>query len=174
MRSFLGSFKQLSPTLPNYAVVIHQLDQLVGGKKSAEKIQWSEELEKSFKAAKDLAANPTGIVEPRPEDILHTFSDYSAQNNAVGGRLIIIRQSEKGVEELVGGFFSAVLDKRKHGWLACEGEAVGIRLVLDHFRHHIRESTNTTIHYTDSKLVSLLGKGAKGEPSPLALGSHPS
>ena len=39
MRSFLGSFKQLSSTLPNYAVVIHQLDQLVGGRKSAEKIQ---------------------------------------------------------------------------------------------------------------------------------------
>ena len=32
MRSFLRSFKQLSPTLPNYAVVIHKLDQLVGGK----------------------------------------------------------------------------------------------------------------------------------------------
>ena len=51
--------------------------------------------------------------------------------------------------ELVGQFFSAVLSKHKRKWLPLEGEAAAIRLVLDHFSHHIRESNNTTTHYTD-------------------------
>ena len=35
MRSFLGSFKQLSASLPGYAVVLHKLEQIVGGKASS-------------------------------------------------------------------------------------------------------------------------------------------
>ena len=40
----------------------------------------------------------------------------------------------------------------------CEGEACGIRLVLKHFRHHIRESNNITTHYTDSQPCVLAWK----------------
>ena len=53
-------------------------------------------------------------------------------------------------KELVGGYLNAVLSKHKCNWLPCEGEAARIRLVIDHFRQHIRESKNMTIHYTDS------------------------
>ena len=120
LRSFLGSFKQLSSSLPNYAITIHKLEQVVAGKKSADKIVWTEDLEQSFSAAKDLAAHPIGIAEPRPGDQLYTFSDYSAEHKAIGGRLVIRRKSEDGtLLELIGGFYSAVLDKHKRTWLPC-------------------------------------------------------
>ena len=114
LRSFLGSFKQLSASLPNYATTIHELEQVVGGRKSSERIVWTETLDSSFTRAKQLAANPHGIAEPRPEDQLSTYSDYSAEHRAVGGRLVIHRLREDGTyEELLGGFFNVVLDKHK-------------------------------------------------------------
>ena len=87
------------------------------------------------------------------------YSDYSAEKRAVGGRLVIHRKMPNGeVQELIGGFYSAVLNKFKKAWLPCEGEACGIRLVLEHFQNQIRESDNTTIHYTDSQPCVLAWK----------------
>ena len=83
LRSFLGSFKQLSASLPRYAVTIHKLEQVAAGKKSAERIVWTEPLTSAFEAAKLLAANPVGIAEPRPDDHLQTYSDYSADSKAM-------------------------------------------------------------------------------------------
>ena len=151
MRSFLGSFKQLSSSLPKYAETVHALEKAAAGRKSSQHIVWTEALDDSFQAAKKLASNPVGLAEPRPTDILQTYSDYSAETKAVGGRLTILGKQEDGtVIELVGGFFSAVLAKHKRKWLPCEGEACAIRLVLEHFQHHIRENNHHTIHYTDS------------------------
>ena len=39
LRSFLGSFKQLSASLPGYAVTIHKLEQAFGGRKSAKRLK---------------------------------------------------------------------------------------------------------------------------------------
>ena len=72
LRSFLGSFKQLSASLPNYAKVVHSLEQIVAGKSSAEKVNWTTDLDKSFEEAKQLAGNPQGVAEPRPQDKLST------------------------------------------------------------------------------------------------------
>ena len=106
LRSFLGSFKQLNSCLPNYAVTIHALEKTIAGRKSAERLNWTEELNNSFESAKKLASNPVGLAEPRPDDILQTYSDYSADTRAVGGRLIILRKQQDGtLKEMVGGFF---------------------------------------------------------------------
>ena len=104
LRSFLGSFKQISATLHRYAATIHTLEQVVAGRKSADKINWTDSLDNSFSEAKKLAANPYGITEPRPTDQLITYSDYSADTRAVGGRLVILRTTSKGTEEFIGGF----------------------------------------------------------------------
>ena len=162
MRSFLGSFKQLSASLPGYAKVIHSLEQLVGGRASAEKIVWTEALRTAFIEAKALARHPKGIAEPRPQDQLYTYSDYSADSRAIGGRLVIHRKARDGsITELIGGFFSVVVDRHKQCWLPCEGEALGIRLVLEHFQNQIRESENPVIHYTDSQPCVLAWQRSK-------------
>ena len=90
------------------------------------------------------------IHTPTPEDTLHTVSDFSAQENAVGGKLIILRKTGDRTVKLNGGFFSARLNKFQSKWLPCEGESLACKLVLEHFKHYIRESNNKTIHFTDS------------------------
>ena len=162
MRSFLGSFKQLSSSLPNYASTIHNLEQIVANRSSAEHLIWTPKLEASFLQAKQLAAHLKGVAEARPEDQLYTYSDYSAEKRAVGGRLVIHRKMPDGTtKELIGGFYSVVLDKHKQAWLPCEGEACGIRLVLEHFSNQIRESNNVTVHYTDSQPCVLAWKRSR-------------
>ena len=98
-----------------------------------------------------MDTRPHGIAEPRPQDRIYTYSDYSAESRAIGGRLMIERtQPDGSTKMLVGGFFSVVLDKYKRQWLPCEGEACGIKLVLNHYAQYIRESNHVTVHFTDS------------------------
>ena len=150
LRSFLGSFKQFSDCVGDYGVVLHGLEVLVGGRGSAERIDWNEENSLLFENAKKAALDITGIHVPRPDDTLHTFSDYSQDSKAVGGRMEIHRKIEGEVVRLHGGYFSVVLDKYKQNWVPCEAEACGVRLVLEHFSPYIRESENVTIHHTDN------------------------
>ena len=83
---------KLSSCMPNYAATVQCLEQLTSNQKSPERITWTEPLRQAFQNAKDLAADPIGIAEPRPEDHLQTFSDYAADTRAVGGRLLILRK----------------------------------------------------------------------------------
>ena len=92
----------------------------------------------------------TYIYIPKPTDELHTYSDYSQENKAIGGRLVIRRETKEGTVDLNGGYYSSRLSKLQTKWLPCEGEALGIKLVLEHFAPYIRESLTTTIHHTDS------------------------
>ena len=99
-----------------------------------------------------MAADPRGVVEPQPSNQLHTYSDWSEQHRAVGGRLVIHRTKQDGsVEILNGGFYSSILNKHKKAWLPCEGDAVGIWFVIKHFQQQIRESKHVTIHHTNSQ-----------------------
>ena len=86
----------LSLHILKQAVVLHSLEQVVAGKASAERVIWTEDLNNSFENAKKLAAHPHGIAEPRPEDKLSTYSDYSAESRAVGGRLVIHKTQPDG------------------------------------------------------------------------------
>ena len=44
-----------------------------------------------FNKAKTMIKTLEKIYTPTPEDELHTFSDFSAEIAAVGGKLIIVR-----------------------------------------------------------------------------------
>ena len=151
LRSWIGSYKQLSTCIRDYAVPLTRLEQLTGSDKSSSlKIEWTDELKEDFTKAKNMIRTLEKVYTPTPNDKLQTFSDYSQEHNAVGGKLIIIRK-EKGKEiRLNGGFFSARLNKFQSKWLPCEGESLGIKLVLEHFAHYIRENKNNVVHFTDS------------------------
>ena len=54
------------------------------------------------------SCNVQTYYTPAPDDILHTYSDWSQSNGAVGGRLELHRLMEDGqYRKLHGGFFSA-------------------------------------------------------------------
>ena len=112
----------------------------------------NEEQKNAFEEAREMVRSFNGVHTPRPEDHLETFSDYSAEHRAVGGRLVIVRKLEDGsTVRLHGGYFSTVLDKHKSRWWPCEGEGAAIRLTLEHFAPWIRESHHPVTHFTDNK-----------------------
>ena len=150
LRSFLGSFKQFTECVPRYAVLLHELEKLVGGRASAERIVWTPEIKQAFEKARRATRDITAVTVPRPEDKLETFSDFSADTRAVGGRLVVVRQENGKEVRYHGGYFSVVLDKYKAHWVPCEAEAAGVRLTLQHFEPYIRESRNITVHHTDN------------------------
>ena len=150
MRSFLGSFKQFTECVKGYATVLHDLDLLCAGRGSAEKITWTPELTVMFEKAKAATSRIEGVHLPRPSDVLKTFSDYSEEGKAIGGRLEINRKINGNIVKLHGGYISQILDKLKSKWLPCEGEALGIKLVLEHFAPFLRENEHITVHYTDN------------------------
>ena len=150
LRSFLGSYKQFTECVSEYAKLLHPLDLLAAGRASNEKLTWTEDNIKIFEAAKASTNDIRGVHIPRPDDTLTTYSDYSEEHHAIGGRLEISRVIDGKTVKLHGGYISQILDKLKSKWLPCEGEALGIRLVLENFSHFIRENLNNTIHYTDN------------------------
>ena len=150
MRSWLGAAKQLSAGLKDYAKVFHPLELAAAGKQSAEKIEWSESLRNSFKAAKNLLKTLQSIYYLLPDDRLQTYSDFAQESMSIGGRLEIIRKQGSESVTLHGGFFSVCLNATQRKWLPCEAECLGVKLVLDHFAPLLKESNQQTIHYCDN------------------------
>ena len=120
LRSWIGSYKQLSTCIKNYAVPLSGLEKLTGSdKNSSTKIQWTAQLEQDFNTAQEMIRTLEKVYTPIPDDVLHTFSDFSAEHNAVGGKLIILRRKGNQTIKLNGGFFSARLNKFQSKWLPC-------------------------------------------------------
>ena len=114
-----------------------------------------------IKAAAGDAAN---TFVPRPTDKLVTYSDYSVANRSGGGRLEIHRKMDDGsTKVLPGGYYSVTFKSLKKPMLACEGEAMTARAVIDFF-YPLSSSLTTPRHTTPTTgLQSWHGKGAKEE-----------
>ena len=150
LRSYLGAYKQLNSCIPNYAALLSPFEKILASRASAERINWTDQLKDDFEALKKSAGDPKGIHVPKREDRLLTSSDYSASNNAIGGALHIIRKEGEKEVKLLGGHFSAILDKNQSRWLACECEAMAVKRVLLHFEPEIRNSDHSCTHYCDN------------------------
>ena len=121
LRSWLGAAKQLSAGLQNYAVAFKPLEQAASGRASAEKITWTEELQQSFKNAKQILTSMQKIYYPIPTDQIYTYSDFSQDSCAVGGRLEFERTYPDGsTKRYHGGFFSVCLKINHKRWLPCD------------------------------------------------------
>ena len=172
MRGFLGSFKQYTDLVPHYAPLLHPLEAVQAGKGSGEYIEWTDDLVKAFEAAKKATGDLEAISTPRPTDRLHSYSDFSQEKRAVGGKLLIERVENGVTTWLLAGHYSATIDKNKTRWLPCEGEAAGIKMVLSHFSPWIIENNNITTHHTDNQPCvqawNRLKKGAYSNSSRIA------
>ena len=73
LRSWLGSFKQLTECVPSYATLLGPLEDVVGGRASAERINWTPNLKESFDKAKQSLNNINTVFVPKPTDTLHTY-----------------------------------------------------------------------------------------------------
>ena len=127
LRSFSGSYKQISECVPEYAVLLSDFEQIVGSRGSAKRVIWTDKLKAAFNKAKEAVKSCRGVHFPMKTDRLITSSDYSHQHKAIGGLMAIIRQEEGKQKKLLGRHFSAKLDKNKSVWLPCEGEAFRVK-----------------------------------------------
>merc|ERR1711891_108999 len=151
LRSWLGSFKQLTDCIPQYAVLLGPLEDLTSGRGSAERITWTPEILSFFSDAKKSLKQVDTVFVPKPTDTLHTYSDFSKTHNTVGGRLEIHRTEADGsIRKLLGGNFSCRISDYQKKWLPCEGEALAVKMVLENFSAYLRESKNRVIHHTDN------------------------
>ena len=151
LRGFLGAVKQLSHCIKDYSVVLSPLEKLAAGKGSLELIVWTESLHKQFDQVKNSLQSIQTFHIPKPTDSLHTFSDWSQSNGAVGGRLELHRVGDNGeIVKLHGGFFSARVSHWQTRWLPCEGEALAAKMVIHHFKPLVQNSTKTITHHTDN------------------------
>ena len=57
MRSWLGSYKQLSNSIQGYATLLAPLEDIVGNRGSAERIIWTKDLTAAFNTAKKSLDN---------------------------------------------------------------------------------------------------------------------
>lgn len=64
LRSFLGSFKQISQCVKGYANILHTLEEMVAGKPSAERLVWQPHTDLTFKKAREAAGSYEGIHVP--------------------------------------------------------------------------------------------------------------
>ena len=158
LRSFIGSYKALSKCIPNFSCFISPLEDVVAGKESNSKIEWTDKLLKHFTNSQNALDTAKIITLPTPKDQLIITTDASHQ--AIGATMFVLR----GKTKLISGFFSAKLSKTQLKWTPCEIEALAIRCALRHFSPYIRESKFETKVFTDSKpCVQAVNKLKRGE-----------
>ena len=165
LRAFLGSFKQFNNCVRKYGELLHDLEQMTGSNKaSGEIIKWTPEQEAAFYRARAATLETEAYAIPRPSDQIFTFSDYSKEKRAVGGKMEFDRKMPDGsTKRYLGGHFSMMVDKNKIPLWACEGEGLAIKLVLQFYEPYLRENNNVSIHFTDSKpCVDAWNRARKG------------
>ena len=151
LRGWLGAFKQFSSCVPQYSALLSGLEKLHAGVESKDYVKWTQETQALFKKAQDATNSVEAITTPRPTDKLHSFSDFSQDAEAVGGRMILKRNVDGQEVIRLVGFFSAKLEPAKVRWNPCERESLACRLVLEHFSPYIRQSVHTVTHHTDNR-----------------------
>ena len=103
LRSWLGASKQLSSGLQDYGTIFRPLEQMTAGKPSSDKLLWTEQHSRDFKHAKESLKSIKDIYYPTPDDHIHTYSDFSQEAEAVGGRLEFVRKMQDGKERIFMG-----------------------------------------------------------------------
>ena len=104
----------------NYARLLGPIEKMLAGRASAEKVVWNDTLLSSFQECKKALNDIKMIYVPKPTDTLHTYSDYSTSEKAVGGRLEIHRQENGRTRRLLGGHYSCRVNKHQQRWYPCE------------------------------------------------------
>ena len=133
LRSYIGSYKALSKCIPNFRSFLSPLKDLVAGKESNYKIEWTSQLSQEFINSQKVLDTASTIALLIPKDQLIITTNASRQ--AIGATMFI----QRGKTKLISGFFSAKLSKTQINWTPCEIEALAIKCALKHFSPFIRE-----------------------------------
>ena len=144
LRSYIGGVKFLKRVMKGYSDVLHPLEEVVGGRESSEKINWSDSLLAVFKRSQAELQNTKTLTIPRKEDQLQIVTDASGVG--VGAALYVVRDRKP----LIAGYFNAKHKNHQAKWLPCELEALSICAAVSNFGTDILNSDKQTMVLTDS------------------------
>ena len=154
LQRVLGMFNYYRRFVPKAAQHLYYLFNALKGKPKGP-LTWTQEMDNSFKAAKEALASAVMLRHPRPDAALAITSD--ASNLAIGA--VLEQKGPEGWEPL--SFFSAKLLPNQQPWPPFDRELLAAFRSIRHFRHMVEGRTFTL--YTDHQsLVPSLQK--KAEP----------
>ena len=158
LRSFLGTFHTFHKCMKRQSEVLGPLTKILSGSlSSSTKIQWTEELNKSFEEAKKAAADLDEIYTTKKDEQLLIQADYAEkgvdEGKGISGTLWAVSSKDK--ERRVVARMSAELQPQQENLSPCDGEATAIYVAAKspHFSTAIQASTKRTICLTDNKPV---------------------
>ena len=147
MRSFIGAYQVLSRVIPQCSKYLSHFEDLISGKKSCDKIIWTDDHSKAFINAQQALSTARPIVIPQANDQLWIVNDGAVRQPGIASTLYATRNNKP----LPAGFFSAKLRTNQKDWLPCEIEALAISASVKHFAPYILQSAHHACILTDSK-----------------------
>ena len=147
LKSYVGAYRFLSRVIKDHGKLLSPLENMMKGKNSKDKIEWTDYLSDAFKKSQDALLSAKNITIPRPSDRLCIITDASAYPGGIGATLYAIR----GGKPHLAGFYNTKLPEFQSRWLPCELEAVAIAAAINHFSPLIIQSELKPQILTDSK-----------------------
>ena len=135
MRSFLGGCKQMKDNISNYTDLFKPLEKVTGGRKSAERIVWDENLRTAFNRVQKATENPDILALPCPGEKLYIFPDWSDENQS-GGAPLYVKRDNLWIK--VRNFSRRLRTAKR--WSPCEGEAWMIKVAVENHSPWIYQS----------------------------------
>ena len=154
LRSYIGCYKFISRVLPGYAEKLQPLEEACGGKESADKITWSEDLIAAFVSSKNLLKKAKPVALPRVDEQLHIVTDAAVNCAGLAATMLVNRNGKPAIV----GHFNTVLRRNQARLLPCEMEALAIGVAIKHYSYYISQSQKRARVLTDSRACVLAYK----------------
>ena len=132
LREFLGLINFYRRFIPGCARVLHPLNLLLADSDSGNKtINWTDQTDSAFTSIKEMLAQATLLVHPKPDAPTNIVTD--ASDVAVGAVL----QQLINCEWHPIAYFSKQLKPQETRYSAFDRELLAIYLAIKHFRHFV-------------------------------------
>ena len=171
LRSYRGGYRTYYRCKADMSMILREMEMFVAGKKSSEKLEWSDKLKEKFEESKKKIKHLDDLYLPSPDDQLVTTSDWC--EGGISATLWAMPEEDKTPK--VVARFSAKLSRTMEKFYKdqdpspktcpCDGEmsAVFVAIKSPTFSSHIRASSKRTVSLVDNKPVvqaaSLLKNG---------------
>lgn len=150
LRRFLGIINFYNKFIPNAAVIMKPLTELLTGKGTTgcRRVKYTEEAKEAFERTKMALASATKLAYPLQNATVAIMSD--ASDHGIGG---ILQQKVKDSWQPLG-FFSKKLSPRQQRYSTFSKELLALYSTVKHFRYYL-QSISFEMHVDHKPLVEV-------------------
>ena len=146
LQGFVGTCNWLHEYVPNLAIIMAPLTDLLAGKRS---FRWTTEAEQAFDDTKNLFKNPLVLSRPRPDLPYFVQTDACAR-----GMEAVLFQQEPGKSRRIISHASAKFSPTEAKYHCNKQECLAIIWAIKRFRQYLQDQPFTL--HTDSKVLTWL------------------